>query len=323
MAWMSRTLLSTFVKSVSSRSSATAASRLFVACLSNWVKKKLFFGSSERRMAFPPLGTQRARRETLAMLLPLRDFASNGRDGADRHHETEGDEDADVAQDERIGELVALDHDRPQRLVGVRQREDRGERSQVVGQLVDRDKEPREEDLRQQDDRHELNGLQLVASRRGDEQSERDRADDEHRLDDEDRCKGTAVVHLQDEDGEEQDHDRLQQCEEAEAREIAKHELCSAEWRSHEPLERPRRTFAEERHGRQQEDEEEREERDEHRREIVEDRVVGSTVELIDLHRWAAAEQDAGPRERVGQRFLDRASDGAALERIGALDLDM
>src|SRR5678816_1305758 len=47
---MSRTLRSTSVKSVKRRSSATAASRLFVACLSNWVKKKLFFGISDRRM---------------------------------------------------------------------------------------------------------------------------------------------------------------------------------------------------------------------------------------------------------------------------------
>src|SRR6266542_3195458 len=54
---MSRTLRSTSVKSVNRRSSAIAASRLFVACLSNWVKKKLFFGISDRRMVVLLLGT--------------------------------------------------------------------------------------------------------------------------------------------------------------------------------------------------------------------------------------------------------------------------
>src|SRR5688500_8753261 len=124
MAWMSRTLLSTFVKSASSRSSATAASRLFVACLSNWLKKKLFFGISDSRMSSPFAGHDKTARTVTPS---LRDLAPDRCDGARGHHESERQEDTDVAKDQRIGELVAFDHHRPQRFVRVRERQHRGD----------------------------------------------------------------------------------------------------------------------------------------------------------------------------------------------------
>ncbi len=46
MAWISRTLFSTSVKSLKSRSSACAASSAFCACCANWVKKMFFLGIS-------------------------------------------------------------------------------------------------------------------------------------------------------------------------------------------------------------------------------------------------------------------------------------
>src|SRR5919108_4024373 len=107
---MSRTLRSTSVKSVRSCSRATAASRLFVACLSNWLKKKLFFGIRERRMDILLVAAQKEtapaarsrpiwcafRQRTVAAAPVLRDLATDRRDGADSHHHAEHDEDADV-----------------------------------------------------------------------------------------------------------------------------------------------------------------------------------------------------------------------------------
>src|SRR2546425_7404890 len=51
MAWMSRTLLSTSVKSPKSLASASAASTAFWACCSKRTKNWLFLGMSDRRTA--------------------------------------------------------------------------------------------------------------------------------------------------------------------------------------------------------------------------------------------------------------------------------
>src|ERR1700687_4185994 len=192
----------------------------------------------------------------------LRHLATDRRDRGDGHHDAKEEQDADVSEDEWIRQLKALDHHGLQGLVGVGQRQHRGARAQVVRQLRDRNEQAGEEDLRQQHDRDELNGLQLVARGGGDEQAQRHRADDHHRFDQEDRRQVPAVLDLQDEARERDDHERLQEGEDAEAREVADDELTAAKRRGHEPLERATRALAQERDRRQQEDEEEREERD-------------------------------------------------------------
>ena len=90
------------------------------------------------------------------------DLAADGGDRGHRHDERERREDADVPEDERIREGVALDHHRPQRLIGVGERQERGDRPQDVVQLLDRHEQPGEEDLGEQHERHELDGLELI-----------------------------------------------------------------------------------------------------------------------------------------------------------------
>src|SRR6266487_377174 len=107
MAWMSRTLSSTRVKSVTSFSRACAASRAFSACWVNRTKKVPFRGIRLSRMS-PPLRV--SPRET------LRDLAADGPHRRSRHEHGERREDADVPQDERVGEGVSLDHHRAEGL---------------------------------------------------------------------------------------------------------------------------------------------------------------------------------------------------------------
>ena len=117
-------------------------------------------------------------------------------------------------------------------------------------------------------------------------------------------------MHLQHEDGEGDDHDRLQQREDAEAREVADDELPAAQWRRHEPLERAARALAQEGHRREQEDEEKREERDEHRREVVEERVVIAAVQALDL------DVRSGHRHPEGDAYALKASGPGRAARV-------
>src|SRR5438874_9544842 len=127
MAWMSRTLSSSLVKSVTSFSRACAASRAFSACWLNRTKKMPLRGIRLSRMS-PPLRV--GPRES------LRDLAVDGPHRGAGHEDREGGEDADVAQDERVGEGVALDHHRAKGLVRVRERHHRRERTEYIVQLV-------------------------------------------------------------------------------------------------------------------------------------------------------------------------------------------
>src|SRR5438270_14057626 len=110
MAWMSRTLSSRRVKSVTSFSRACAASRAFSACWMNRTKKVPFRGIRLSRMS-PPLHVGPRER--------LRDLATDGAHRGARREDREGGEDADVSQDERVGEGIPLHHHRAEGLVRV------------------------------------------------------------------------------------------------------------------------------------------------------------------------------------------------------------
>src|SRR4030081_3466586 len=103
---MSRTLSSSELKSVTSFSSAWLASSAFWACWLNNVKKMLFFGIRLSRIT-PPFGRQRGTIRSRTRCR-LRDLAADRHDGRDGHDHGEGREDADVPDDERIGERVPL-----------------------------------------------------------------------------------------------------------------------------------------------------------------------------------------------------------------------
>src|SRR5260221_11035292 len=113
MAWISRGLLSTSVKAESSFSRACVASSAFWACWLKSVKKMLFFGIRLIRICSV---LRQACRESLC------DLTADGHHRGEGHDQRERGQDADVPEDQRGGQLVALHHHQAQGLVSVGKR---------------------------------------------------------------------------------------------------------------------------------------------------------------------------------------------------------
>src|SRR6266550_4800980 len=109
MAWISRTFISTSVKSPNSFASASAASTAFWAACSKRTKNSLFLGRSDRRTVVLLWRHILPHRDHSREVL-LSDLSADRGDRAQREDQGEEREDADVPEHQRVAERVPLDH---------------------------------------------------------------------------------------------------------------------------------------------------------------------------------------------------------------------
>ena len=116
-----------------------------------------------------------------------------------------------------------------------------------------------------------------------------------------------------------EDLDRLNQGQHGKAEHVAEDDLGPPERARHQPFQRSLAAFAEEGHGRDDEDQEKHDQPDEGSPEVVEGVEIRAAVQIADLRLEAHPGRLAGKR---GQRLADTLDDRPGQGRLGAFELD-